>query len=131
MRAELLTALTTGLNTTGIAVSNELPWNTGNEPLYLKNMKRVYLGPEQRVDEDLIPILNGNNVKRRQLTVRGYLAVDAKNPPTQTDSAINLILTAKGSTGVVNFDEESDYTVEIDEDVIVYTFEFRIRVATT
>ena len=98
MRAELLTALTTGLNTTGIAVSSELPWNSGNEPLYLKNMKRVYLGPEQRVDEDLIPILNGNNVKRRQLIVRGYLAVDAKNQPAGIDNALSAIKAARDAT---------------------------------
>lgn len=128
MRTELLTALTNLLNTTGIAVSTELPWNTGNEPLYLKNMKRVYLGPEQRVDEDLIPILNGNNVKRRQLIVRGYLAIDAKNQPAGINNALSAIESARDATVFgQSYERFVEYTTEITGDVMVYTVEYKFR----
>lgn len=128
MRTQLLSALTTGLNTTGIAVSTELPWNSGNEPLYLKNMKRVYLGPEQRVDEDLIPILNGNNVKRRQLIVRGYLAVDAKNQPAGIDNALSAIKSARDAAVFdQSYERFVEYTTEIAGDVMIYTIEYKFR----
>jgi hypothetical protein len=60
-----------------------------------------------------------------------YLAVDAKNPPSQLDSVISKILSTKASTGIVNFGNESDYTVDKQEDVLTYTFEFRLNQATT
>jgi hypothetical protein len=128
MRAELLTALTSLLNATGIAVSAELPWTSGAEPLYLKNMKRLYLSPEQRVDEDLIPILNGNNVKRRQLIVRGYLAVDAKNQPAGIDNALSAIKAARDATVFgESYERFVEYTTEITGDVMIYTVEYKFR----
>lgn len=132
MRAGIISGITTAIATlTQFSVSSELPWSQNGQPLYRKNMKKIYVDQEVLEQGTMFDLLNADNIYDNLYTCRAYLAVDAKNPPTQTDSAINLILTAKGSTGVVNFDEESDYTVEIDEDVIVYTFEFRIRVATT
>jgi hypothetical protein len=128
MRAELLTALTTGLANTGIGVSSELPWTSGNEPLYLKNMKRLYLGSEQRVDEDLIPILNGNNVKRRQLIVRGYLAIDAKNQPAGINNALDAIKLARDATVFgQSYERFVEYTTEITGDVTIYTVEYKFR----
>lgn len=132
MRAGIISGITTAIATlTQFSVSSELPWSQNGQPLYRKNMKKIYVDQEVLEQGTMFDLLNADNIYDNLYTCRAYLAVDAKNPPTQTDSAVNLILTAKGSTGVVNFDEESDYTVEIDEDVIVYTFEFRIRVATT
>jgi hypothetical protein len=116
------------LNTTGIAISNELPWTSGNEPLYLKNMKRVYLGPEQRVDEDLMPILNGNNVKRRQTIVRGYLAIDAKNQPAGLDNALSAIKSARDAQVFdQSYERFVEYTTEITGDVTIYTIEYKFR----
>ena len=60
-----------------------------------------------------------------------YVTCDAKNPPSQLDNLVSKILGAKESTGVVNFGFESDYTIDKDEDVLVYTFEFRVNQATT
>ena len=128
MRSELLTNLTTALANTGIAVSQELPWTSGNEPLYLKNMKRLYLGPEQREDQDIIPIINGNNVKRRQTTVRGYLAVDAKNQPSGLSNALNAIKAARDAQVFGDsYERFVDYITEITGDVMIYTIEYRFN----
>jgi hypothetical protein len=59
------------------------------------------------------------------------VAVDAKNPPSQLDSVITAILNCKSNLGIVNFGSESDYTVDKQEDVLIYTFEFRLNQATT
>ena len=126
MRAELLSILTTGLNATGIGISTELPWTSGNEPLYIKNMKRVYLGLEQRVDEDLMPILNGNNVKRRQTIVRGYLAIDAKNQPAGLDNALSAIKSARDAQVFdQSYERFVEYTTDIAGDVTIYTIEYK------
>jgi hypothetical protein len=127
MRAELLAFLTTATSTATVKTVSELPWNTAGEPLYLKNMKKMYLDQTQRVETTLIPTLNGADVFQRDLIVTGYFAVDAKNEPTGLSTAITKILSAKDMTGITNFGSESDYTTEIQDDVIIYTVEYRLN----
>ena len=132
MRTQLLSAITTAISTlTQFAVVSELPWEQNGTPLYRKNMKKVYVDRERQEQTTLIPTLNGGEVFQNDLISEVYLAVDAKNPPSQLDSAITKILGTKSTIDVVNFGSESDYTVDKDEDVLVYTFEFRINQATT
>ena len=127
MRTELLSYLTTATSTATIKVVSELPWNTAGEPLYLKNMKKMYLDQTQVEQTTLIPTLSGNDVFQNDLTVVGYFAVDAKNQPTGLSQAITTILGAKDRTGITNFGSESDYTTEIQDDVIIYTVEYRLN----
>lgn len=132
MRTELLSAITSATSTlTQFAVSSELPWEQNGTPLYRKNMKKIYVDRARLEQTTLIPTLNGGEVFQNDLISEVYLAVDAKNPPSQLDSVITKILSAKESTGIVNFGTESDYTVDKQEDVMIYTFEFRLNQATT
>ena len=131
MRAQLLTAITSATSTlTQFAVSQELPWSQNGTPLYLKNMKKIYVDLERREESTLIPTLDGQDVFQNDLISSVYLAVDAKNPPSQTAQAVSLILGAKSNTGLVNFGMESDYNFEIQDDVLIYTFEFRMDTIT-
>ena len=132
MRTELLSAITTAISTlTQFAVSSELPWSQNGTPLYRKNMKKIYVDRERLEQSTLIPCLNGGDVFQNDLITEVYLAVDAKNTPSQLDNLITKILASKDSTGVVNFGSESDYTMDKQEDVLIYTFEFRLNQATT
>lgn len=128
MRAELLAHLTTALSTATVKMSSELPWNTAGEPLYLKNMKKFYLGAEQYEQTELIAVLPGYNpVQQNAYTVTGYFAVDAKNEPANLTSALTTILNAKNQLGVNNLVTQSDYTTEIRDDVIIYTINYRMN----
>ena len=132
MRTELLSAVTTAVSTlTQFAVSSELPWEQNGTPLYLKNLKKVYVDREKQEQSTLIPTLDGNDVFQNDLICEVYVACDAKNTPSQLDNLISKILGAKNSTGIVNFGFESDYTLDKREDVLIYTFEFRLNQATT
>jgi len=128
MRSELLSYLTTATSSTTIRTVSELPWNTAGEPLYLKNMKRFYLDEEQVTQSVLNAMLPGNDdIMQNQITVTGYFACDAKNQPTALTTSLNLILSAKNAIGVANFGVESDYTTEIQDDVIIYTVQYRMN----
>ena len=132
MRTELLSAITTAVSTlTQFAVATELPWEQNGTPLYLKNMKKIYVDRPKQEETMLIPTLNGNEVFQDDLIAEVYVAVDAKNTPSQLDNLITKILSAKSTINVVNFGSESDYTVDKQEDVLIYTFEFRLSIATT
>ena len=132
MRTQLLSAITTAISTlTQFAVSQELPWEQNGNPLYLKNMKKIYVDRPRQEETTLIPTLNGGEVFQDDLIAEVYVAVDAKNTPSQLDTLITKILSAKSTINVVNFGSESDYTVDKTEDVLIYTFEFRLNIATT
>jgi hypothetical protein len=132
MRAELLTAITAAVSTlTQFAVSTELPWSQGNLPLYRKNMKKIYVDRDDREQTILYPVFVGQDVYDYLLTTRVYVAVDAKNPPSQLDSVITKIISAKDTTTLVTSATECDYSIDKDEDVLIYTFEFRFAETTT
>jgi hypothetical protein len=127
MRTELLAYLSTATSTLAVKTVSELPWNTAGEPLYLKNMKKFYLDQNQVEQTTLIPVIYGDDVFQNDLVVKGYFAVDAKNEPANLATAITTILSAKDQISVNNFGAESDYTTEIQDDVIIYTVEFRLN----
>jgi hypothetical protein len=130
MRTQLLAAITTATSTlTQFAVASELPWEQNGTPLYRKNMKKIYVDEERQEQSTLFSVLNGDDVYQNDLITEVFLAVDAKNPPSQLDTAIARILSAKSNTGIINFGVESDYTVDKQEDVMIYTFEFRMNQA--
>lgn len=131
MRSEILAYLTTALGTAVIKASQELPWNTAGEPLYLKNMKKFYLDEEQLEQTTLLPTLNGGDVYQNDLIVQGYFAVDAKARPVGLTQALSTILNANQNIDIVNFGTESDYATEIINDVLIYTVEYRLNQATT
>jgi hypothetical protein len=131
MRRQLLTAITSATSTlTQFAVAQELPWSQNGSPLFRKNMKRIYLDRDVMTEVTLIPTLDAQDVMQNDLVVTAYLAVDAKTVPTQLDQAVTQILAAKNAISIVNSGLESDYTIEVDEDVLVYTFEFRMNTIT-
>jgi hypothetical protein len=132
MRTELLTAITTAISTlTQFAVSSELPWEQNGTPLYRKNMKRVYVGPDELTQSSLIPTLDHANVLQNTTVNQVFVSVDAKNNPTQLPELISQVLSARDKTGIVNFVTEADYTQERSEDVLTLTFEFRLNAITT
>lgn len=132
MRAGILSRLQSQFSTSTVfRVTSELPWSQNNQPLYLKNLKTIYVDQPEQVANPLISTLDFNGVDQLDFSTQIYLAVDAKNPPSALDSAVNTILAAKDFTGVTNFGTESDYTVEINEDVMTYTFEIRINTIST
>jgi hypothetical protein len=124
MRTALLTYLTAAL-TGSIKTSEELPFEQGGNALYLKNMRRVYLD-EPEVEQDQLIAAFDSDVNQNITTVRGYLAVDAKNRNQDLDSALTVMAQARtGATITDSFRKEFDYTTTIDNDTIIYEFSYR------
>jgi hypothetical protein len=125
MRTELLTYLTANL-TASIKSSNELPFDQGGNVLYLKNMRRVYIDEPYIVQEEFIPTLDLNGIFRNVTHIKAYLAVDAKNRNADLDSALSTIANAKNTSTITSsFRREFDYTTTIDNDILLYEFEYR------
>ena len=123
MRELLLTYLTANLSKS-IKTSQELPFEEGGNPLYLKNMKRVYLDEPYTETGLLIGALDGLGIDQTITRVRGFLALDAKNRNVDLDLALSIIAQAKNQL-TNSFRKEFDYTTTIDGSVMIFEFEYR------
>ena len=126
MRTQLLDYLSANL--TGlIKVSQELPFEQGGSANYIRNLRKVYLDEPFTEQDILINTLDESSDVNQQITrVRGYLAVDAKNRNPDLDAALNTIGAALKQANIQNsFRKEFDYTTTIDDDRVVYEFEYR------
>jgi hypothetical protein len=126
-RDTLLTKLATVLNSYNqFSLSTELPFVAGGTALFLKNMKTVYVDEAQTADVEFIRTLDKRDVDYTDTTMRAYVAVDAKNKPSQTNSMLVAIEAAKSAIAPV-ISSDTVLTTEIQDDVIVYSVEYIIR----
>jgi len=125
MRQQLLDYLTANLSGT-IKVSAEQPFEQGGDALYLKNMRRVYLQEEYTEQDQLVPVLDATDIIQQITYVRAFLAVDAKNRNSDLDSALTTLANARVAANITDsFRKEFDYTTTLDNDQLIYEFEYR------
>ncbi len=125
MRTELLTYLTAQL-TESIKTSQELPFQEGTNPLYMKNARRVYLDEPYTEQSELFPTLGTLTINQRVTTVRWFLTMDAKNRNTDLDSALTILGSAKDITTITGvWQRQFDYTITIDNDRVIYEGQYR------
>jgi hypothetical protein len=127
IRDTLLANVTTSLAGTSIGVSSELPWNSGQSPLYTKNMKKFYLDEENQDISTMFNTLQGTHsceVYQTESTLTGYISVDAKNQPNDITAVVSSVLNSRLSVSNV-FIRECVVSTEIEADRQLYTFEYR------
>ncbi|MCP4830940.1 MAG: hypothetical protein GY886_01855 [Gammaproteobacteria bacterium] len=123
-RALLLADITTKLSGSSFNVSSELPWESGDTPLFLKNLKRFYLDvPNTSLSEFILTFNDNCDGYYEETQIEGYLAMNAKNLKSDLQQSVRLIMQAKDSipdqiSGIV------EMSTEITGDVLVYTFVF-------
>jgi hypothetical protein len=94
MRTDVIDYIQT-LNLGTFIVSSELPFSESGVPLYIKNLKKIYVDVDQYSADPIISTLNGYNITRDTIAVRVYFANDAKSIPPNYDEVVSLIRTAK------------------------------------
>ncbi len=124
IRDNLKSNLDVSLSGSNVAVSSELPYTTGGEALYNKNMKKLYLDEDNISKTELINCLDNNDVVETETTVTGFLSVDAKNQPGDIDTIVANIIDSRNSISSQVI-RECEMTTENTDDVITYTFDFR------
>lgn len=125
MRADILNYLQSQ-NLGTVTVSQELPWSENDLPLYVKNLKKVYVGEDEVTVEPLVSTLNADNIHTEVTSVTAYVACDAKQTPPNFSEIISAISTAKNivtDTGIRR--RECLITRDFQNDVLVTELEFR------
>ena len=123
IRDTLKANLDVALASSNVSVSSELPYSSGGEPLYFKNMKSVYLDEDNIDKTELFNNLDNNDVFETTTTVTGYLSVDAKNQPSDIDTIVSDILNSRNAVSGQTV-RECEMTTELDTDRLLYTFNF-------
>ena len=108
--------------------ATELPWTASGEPLYVKNMRVVYVSDEEEAKVQLYRTLDQGDVYQTDTMVQAFLTEDAKNINANNPIVIENMLNAKSVVNTANgFNvqiAESGYEQEIEGDTITYTFEY-------
>ena len=108
--------------------ANELPWTASGEPLYVKNMRVVYISDEDEAKVQLYRTLDQGAVYQTETVVQAFLTEDAKNIKANNPTVIENMLNAKSVVNTANGYNvqiaESGYEQEIEGDTITYTFEY-------
>lgn len=107
--------------------SNELPFDASGEPLYLKNMKKIYVDRPQTAQEPLIDTLDNNGIVNETTTVTAYVSTDAKTLPTDYDTMVSTLKQARledTTTGWRQRTTEVATSFEDDRLVTEFTFNF-------
>lgn len=124
MRTEILNYLQSQ-NLGVFITTTELPWNENGQPLYLKNLKKVYVDQEVVENEPLLSTFDALDISSEVTSVTVYLACDAKQTPANLDQVIDVIRSARS----VSVSGVNRRTVEIatsfENDVLVKELTFR------
>lgn len=124
IRDTLITGLTANLASSNVSVSSELPFNSGGEPLYIKNKKFVYVDQDNIDVTELYGTLDGNDIYETETTVTAYLTVDAKNQPADIDTIVNTVIAERLGVSEPHT-KECVVDTEITLDYITYNFDYR------
>jgi len=126
IRDTLITGLTANLASSNVSVSSELPFNSGGEPLYIKNKKFVYIDQDNIDVTELYGTLDGNEIYETETTVTAYLTVDAKNQPSDIDTIVNTVVAERLGVSGPHI-KECEVETEITLDYITYNFDYRFE----
>lgn len=107
-------------------VSTELPFDDNGTPLYLKNVKRIYVDSDDTSQDAIIATLDGVNIERETTTIRVYFASDAKNLPSNYDTVVNAVKLSRDVTTISGVSSRtSSVTKTYEQDLLVSEFEIQ------
>ena len=125
---DLILAWLTDNAVTGYTVTAELPWDSSGQPLYLNNMKRIYVDQPQTGQEPLIDVLNGEGIVNETTTVSIYLATDAKKLPANYDAVVSMIKSTRLDPAISGVTQRTTtVSTEFVNDTLVSQFDINFR----
>lgn len=125
---ELILAWLQANAVTGYTVTSELPWDSSGQPLYLNNMKRIYVDQPQTGQEPLIDVLNGHGIVNENTTVSIYLATDAKKLPANYDAVVTMIKSTRLDPAITGVTQRATtVSTEFVNDALVAQFDINFR----
>jgi hypothetical protein len=111
-----------------VLISNELPYQTNSQDLYLKNEKTIYVDAAQTQQAPAIDTLNGSGAVDETTTVSVYFVNDAKKVLSDYDTTVTQLKGARTAVGTEGYIQKlCQVNVTYDEDAMVTQLEFSFR----
>jgi hypothetical protein len=115
-----------------VSLSNELPYQTNGQDLYLKNKKTIYVDVAQSNQDAVTDTFNGKGAVNELTTVSVYFVNDAKKVLPDYDNIVTQLKGARTATGTEEYIQKlCQVTVSYDEDAMVTELGFSFRKLTT
>jgi len=125
MRQELLDYIN-ALALGGYLLTEELPWSDNEVPLYIKNLKKIYVDNTEYVNQPIIQTLGSLTINNEEMVSTIYFANDAKTLPANYDELVSDLKAAKD----IDIDgvrtREAEVTVTYENDVMITEIEIRL-----
>lgn len=126
MRQQVLDYINT-LSLGGFLLTEEIPWSDNDVPLYIKNLKKIYVDNTEYVSTPVIQTLSALSISNEETISKIYLANDAKTVPANYDILIADLQLAKDITTVEGVrTRECDVSVSYQDDVMITEIEIRL-----
>jgi hypothetical protein len=116
-----------GLNLGTYRISEEIPRNESGTPIYLKNVKTIYVEANEYSDEPLINTLGGLSIHTYTQTVSLVFSSDSKQLPANYDSLVGQLINAKDVNSATEFYNQREATVTTaveNNDILVTQIEY-------
>lgn len=125
MRQEVLDYINS-LALGGYLLSEESPWRDNTVPLYIKNLKKIYVDNTEYLSEPLIATLGSVSINQLTRSTRIYFANDAKTVPSNYDALVQDLILAKDIDIADGTNRrEADVRISYENDVMVTELEIR------
>jgi hypothetical protein len=125
MRQEVLDYINS-LALGGYLLTEESPWRDNAIPLYIKNLKKIYVDNVEYISEPLIATLGTLSINQQTQSTRIYFANDAKTVPSNYETLVVDLKAVKDITIDEGFNRrEVDVRVSYENDVMVTEMEVR------
>lgn len=122
MRDEIIAYLQANI-VDGFDVTEELPWSTLNEPLYVKKMTRLFVDESDVEQDPLFDTLDGGSFVNEITTTNVYVTNDAKKKPANYDALVTMVKAVSSTDSLDGLTARvTDVDIEYIEDAMTTTF---------
>jgi hypothetical protein len=126
MRQQVLDYIAT-LSLGGYLLTEEIPWSDNDVPLYIKNLKKIYVDNTEYASTPVIQTLGALSINNEETISTIYFANDAKTVPANYDILIADLQSAKDITTIEGVrTRECDVTVSYQDDIMITEIEIRL-----
>lgn len=109
-------------------LTEELPWDNNGQPLYLSNLKTIYVDVDQIEQIPLIDTLGRAGAVDEVTTVRVYFVNDAKTLPSNYESLVANIKLARTQDYTLGYIQKlCQVTTSFVADKMITEFDFSFR----
>jgi len=125
MRA-LIVDLVQDTDTGQLTLSQEFPYSADTTPLYVKNLRKIYVDVMQTTRAQFIPTLDNSAINNITNTVRVYFAQEAKVNESYEDIVSNLIGIKDHADirALGYYNRTANATTEFVDNILVTTIEY-------